>query len=89
MLWGVPPLEGNLPLQVSPTQTINVTVDSFNAPLAGGFPLSAPFDANCFVEYDADGANHGTPTSADPASVFAQMVGGTVALYMGGACPPN
>lgn len=89
MLWGIPPLKGNLPLQVSPTQTINVTVDSFNAPLAGGLPLSTAFAANCFVEYDAEGANHGTPTSADPAGVFAQMVGGTVALYSTGACAPT
>ncbi|WP_100641134.1 hypothetical protein [Marinobacter salexigens] len=89
MLWGIPPLKGNLPLKVSETQTINVTVDSFNAPLAGGFPLSTAFAANCFVEYDTEGTSHSTPTSADPAGVFAQMVGGTVALYTTGACAPN
>lgn len=86
MLWGVPPLEGNLPLQVSASQTITVPVDSFNAPLAGGFPLSVPFDASCFVEYDAEGTTHSTPTSADPAAVFGQMVAGTLTLFGTSSC---
>lgn len=85
-VWGIPALSANLPLVLSPTQTINVMVDSFNAPLAGGFPLSEPFAADCTVEYDAAGSNHGTPTSAMPAGVFGQMVGSTVSLYGNGSC---
>lgn len=85
-VWGIPALSANLPLVLSQTQTINVMVDSFSAPLAGGFPLSEPFDAGCTVEYDAAGSNHGTPTSAMPAGVFGQMVGSTVSLYVNGSC---
>ena len=81
-LWGVPALDATVPPAVSGLP-IPVTVDSFNAPLAGSLPLTQNLEAD-FTFYDTDtypGINHGTPASADPAGAFGQMVMETDELF--------
>ncbi len=67
--WGIPALSGTF----SPEQTelpVPVTVDSFNAPLAGTKPLT--LGINMITTYNE--GNHGTPTSADNLTVFGGML---------------
>ncbi len=75
-VWGIPRLTGTF----TPAQTelpVNVTVDSFNAPLAGTKPLTL---GDALITTYSEG-NHGTPTSADVPAVFGQMVCETYVLY--------
>ncbi|WP_297796711.1 hypothetical protein [uncultured Marinobacter sp.] len=67
--WGIPALSGTF----SPEQTglpVSVTVNSFNAPLAGTKPLTLGLDM--ITTYNE--GNHGTPTSADNIAVFGGML---------------
>ncbi|MBW0149145.1 hypothetical protein [Marinobacter arenosus] len=67
--WGIPALSGTF----SPEQTelpVSVTVNSFNAPLAGTKPLTLGLDM--LTTYNE--GNHGTPTSADNIAVFGGML---------------
>ncbi|EON91797.1 hypothetical protein MARLIPOL_11920 [Marinobacter lipolyticus SM19] len=75
--WGVPALEGVFTTEVN-GQDVPVTVDSFNAPLAGTKPLT--LGLTNITTYTS--GNHGTPVSADDAAVFGGMVTGTVGLFM-------
>ncbi|MDC0663821.1 hypothetical protein [Marinobacter sp. SS21] len=75
--WGVPALSGVFNAEVGGV-VVPVSIDSFNAPLAGTQPLT--LGLTNITEY-ADG-NHGTPVSADPASAFGQMVTETITLFM-------
>lgn len=82
-VWGIPALSGTF----TPAQTglpVNVTVNSFNAPLAGTQPLAFTGSPVTTVS----GGTHGTPVSADNAAVFGEMLcqtfvtfGGTVPAY--------
>ena len=75
-VWGIPRLTGTF----TPAQTglpVNVTVDSFDAPLAGTKPLTL---GDALITTYSEG-NHGTPTSADVPAVFGQMVCETYVLY--------
>jgi hypothetical protein len=81
--WGIPALNATL----TPDQTglpVSVTVDSFNAPLAGSQPLAFTGTAVTTLS----GGTHGTPVSADNAAVFGEMLcltfntfGGTLPDY--------
>lgn len=98
-VWGIPALNATL----TPSQTglpINVTVDSFSAPLAGTNPLSLGFSDGLEdplfsiykqADYPAadgeDGLSHGTPVSAQPAAAFSQMVGETCVTFGGCVVP--
>ena len=67
--WGIPALSGTF----TPEQTglpVPVTVNSFNAPLAGTKPLTIGLDM--ITTYQE--GNHGTPTSADNLAVFGGML---------------
>lgn len=75
--WGTPALSGVFDAEVG-GQTVQVSIDSFNAPLAGTQPLT--LGLTNITEY-SDG-DHGTPVSADPAAVFGQMVTETVTLFL-------
>ncbi|MDX1754675.1 MAG: hypothetical protein R3175_01290 [Marinobacter sp.] len=75
--WGTPALSGVFNAEVG-GQVVPVSIDSFNAPLAGTQPLT--LGLTNITEY-ADG-DHGTPVSADPAATFGQMVTETVTLFM-------
>lgn len=77
--WGIPALSGVYNAIIG-GQTIPVSVDSFNAPLAGGEPLTLGLSK--IVRYTNEGASHGTPVSTQPAAVFGGMVTGTVTLFM-------
>jgi hypothetical protein len=69
--WDIAPLSGTF----SPSQTglpVSVTVDSFNAPLAGTLPLTIGLGADSIDFYEE--GNHGTPTSADNDAVFGGML---------------
>ena len=86
-VWGIPSLTGTF----TPAQTglpVNVTVDSFDAPLAGTKPLTL---GDALITTYSEG-NHGTPTSADVPAVFAQMLCETFVLYedpsLPGFCAP-
>lgn len=82
-VWGVPALNATF----TPAQTglpVNVTVDSFSAPLSGTQPLAFTGSAVTTVS----GGTHGTPVSADNSTVFVEMLcqtfvtfGGTVPAY--------
>ncbi|MEQ5834395.1 Ig-like domain-containing protein [Marinobacter sp. NFXS9] len=75
--WGIPALNKTF----TPSETglpVNVTVDSFSAPLAGGEPLT--LGLTNITRYDT--GSHGTPVSADPVDVFTGMVTDTVTLFM-------
>ncbi|TBW59403.1 hypothetical protein EZI54_00120 [Marinobacter halodurans] len=75
--WGIPALNKTF----TPAETglpVNVTVDSFSAPLAGGEPLT--LGLTNITRYSS--GSHGTPVSADPVSVFSGMVTDTVTLFM-------
>ncbi|WP_273204925.1 hypothetical protein [Marinobacter subterrani] len=70
-LWGIPALSGTF----TPEQTglpVPVTVNSFDAPLAGTKPLTIGLGTDMLTTY-AEG-NHGTPTSADNTAVFGGML---------------
>lgn len=75
--WGVPALEGVFTTEVN-GQEVPVTVDSFNAPLAGTKPLT--LGLSNITTYTS--GNHGTPVSADDAAVFGSMVTETVGLFL-------
>ncbi|EMP56986.1 hypothetical protein MSNKSG1_02966 [Marinobacter santoriniensis NKSG1] len=75
--WGIPPLNGVYDAEVN-GQTVPVMVNSFNAPLAGGEPLT--LGLTNITRYNS--GNHGTPVSADDATVFGGMVTGTVGLFL-------
>jgi len=75
--WGIPALSGVFNAEVG-GQVVPVSIDSFNAPLAGTQPLT--LGLTNITEY-AD-SNHGTPVSADPASAFGQMVTETITLFL-------
>ncbi|MFL1455473.1 hypothetical protein ACJO5Y_13625 [Marinobacter sp. GN3S48] len=76
-VWGIPALEGTFTTEVN-GQDVSVTVDSFNAPLAGTKPLTLGLPN--ITTYTS--GNHGTPVSADDATVFGGMVTETVGLFM-------
>ncbi|MDG5498726.1 hypothetical protein [Marinobacter sp. BGYM27] len=91
--WGVGPLDATIPASVTGLP-VSVTVDSFNAPLAGTDPLSLGFangvDDPLFSKYlQADypagtgesALSHGTPVSASPAAAFGQMVMETIGTF--------
>ncbi|MBZ2167560.1 hypothetical protein [Marinobacter sp. F4216] len=93
-LWGIASLTGTFNVEGPDGTEFPVTVDSFNAPLAGSRPLSLIFneglDSELFATYTQEGfpalegedeVNHGTPVSASPASAFAQMVGEADILF--------
>jgi len=84
-LWGIGPLSATIP--ASEDVPFPVTVDSFNAPLAGSTPLSLMFDAgveselfSTYLQADypvaegEDPLSHSTPISAAPTSAFGRMV---------------
>ncbi len=80
-IWGIPALEATF----TPAQTglpVNVTVDSFNAPLSGSQPLAFTGSAVTTLS----GGNHGTPVSADDAAVFGAMLCQTFVTF--GGTPP-
>ncbi|WP_165854941.1 Ig-like domain-containing protein [Marinobacter sp. JSM 1782161] len=74
--WGIPALEGTFETEANGT-TVNVTVDSFNAPLAGTQPLT--LGLTNITTYDE--GSHGTPVSADVPATFGQMVTETLTLF--------
>ncbi|WP_150909562.1 hypothetical protein [Marinobacter halotolerans] len=80
--WGIPALSGTFPPEVTELP-VTVTVDSFPAPLSGTRPLTLGLtdgiNSSFFTSYN-DG-DHGTPTSASPATVFGQMLCGTLVTY--------
>ncbi len=76
-VWGIPALEGVFTTEVN-GQEVPVTVDSFNAPLAGTKPLT--LGLTNITTYTS--GTHGTPVSADDAAVFGGMVSETVGLFM-------
>lgn len=76
-LWGVPALEGTFNAEVN-GQAVPVSVNSFNAPLAGTQPLT--LGLSNITTYTS--GNHGTPVSADDAAVFGGMVTETIGLFM-------
>ncbi|SFM15779.1 hypothetical protein [Marinobacter zhejiangensis] len=75
--WGTPALSGVFNAEIA-GQQIPVSINSFNAPLSGTQPMT--LGLSNITAYD--GANHGTPVSADPAAVFGQMVQETLGLFM-------
>lgn len=97
-LWGIPALEKTF----TPAETglpVNVTVDSFSAPLAGTRPLSLSLNGGIedplFSQYKQesfppaegeDPLSHSTPVSASPAAAFSRMVGETCVTF--GGCAP-
>jgi hypothetical protein len=91
-LWGIGPLSATIP--ASDAVPFPVTVDSFNAPLAGTRPLSLIFEQGVessffrtYLQADypvAEGEtplNHSTPVSGAPATAFGSMVLETDALF--------
>ncbi|WP_148863235.1 hypothetical protein [Marinobacter fonticola] len=98
--WGIAALDNTF----TPAQTglpVNVTVDSFSAPLAGTRPLSLGLDGGLedplFSQYEQatyppaegeDPLSHSTPVSASPAAAFANMVGETCVTF-GGCAASN
>ena len=76
-IWGGAPLSGTFT-----SNGVSVTIDSFNAPLAGTQPLALTGTAITTVS----GGTHATPVSVDDAAVFGEMVGATLTLF-GGAAP--
>ncbi|HET8802331.1 MAG TPA: hypothetical protein VFN01_14250 [Marinobacter sp.] len=77
-VWGIPALNATF----TPQQTglpVNVTVDSFSAPLAGSQPLA--FTGSLVTTLS--GGNHGTPVSADNAAVFGAMLCQTFITFEG------
>ncbi|MBD3656717.1 hypothetical protein [Marinobacter sp.] len=81
-LWGISALSKTF----TPEETglpVNVTVNSFNAPLAGTRPLT---NSNAFyTAYEA--GDHGTPVSANNPAVFGGMVCETFVVF-GATLPP-
>lgn len=77
--WGIPALSGVYNAVIG-GQTIPVSIDSFNAPLAGGEPLT--LGLTNIKRYTETGANHGTPVSAQPAATFGGMLSTTIGLFM-------
>ncbi len=75
-VWGIPALSGTF----SPEDTglpVSVTVDSFNAPLAGTKPLT--LSLSMLTTYEA--GDHGTPVSANNEAVFGGMVCETLVTF--------
>ena len=92
-VWGIPSLSATVPGSQSGLP-VSVTVNSFNAPLAGSRPLSMMYvDGVADVMYNAmtqanfpaseggDPLSHATPVSGEPASAFATMVLGADATF--------
>ncbi|MFL1467475.1 hypothetical protein [Marinobacter sp. HN1S83] len=92
-IWGIPALSATIPASETGLQ-VSVTVDSFNAPLAGSRPLSlmyadgiadALYATYTQADFPAgegeDPLNHGTPVSASPAAAFSQMVQEAAATF--------
>ncbi len=71
-IWGGAPLSGTFTIGGA-----SVTIDSFNAPLAGTQPLALTGTAVTTVS----GGTHGTPVSADNPAVFGEMLMQTLALF--------
>ncbi|QSP93419.1 hypothetical protein LPB19_09270 [Marinobacter salinisoli] len=93
-LWGIASLTGTFNVEGPDGTEFPVTVDSFNAPLAGSRPLSLIFEegveSDLFFTYTQeafpaqegeDQVNHGTPVSGAPASAFSRMVGEADVLF--------
>lgn len=91
--WGIGPLDATIPASATGLP-VNVTVDSFSAPLAGTDPLSLGFadgvDDPLFKKYlqadypAAEGESalsHKTPISASPATAFSMMVMETIGIF--------
>lgn len=81
-LWGIAPLSGTF----DPEDTelpVSVTVDSFNAPLAGTKPLT--LSLSLITTYEA--GDHSTPVSANNEEVFGGMVCQTLVTFELAALP--
>ncbi|MDX1801037.1 MAG: hypothetical protein R3303_08930, partial [Marinobacter sp.] len=76
--WGIPALKGVYNADVN-GQKVPVSIDSFNAPLAGGEPLT--LGLSNIIKYTETGANHGTPVSAQPSATFGGMLTTTLTLF--------
>ena len=76
--WGIPALKGVYDADVN-GQKVPVSIDSFNAPLAGGEPLT--LGLTNINKYTEAGANHGTPVSAQPSATFGGMLTTTLTLF--------
>lgn len=74
--WGIAPLSATLPPSVTGLP-VNVTIDSFPAPLSGTRPLTLGIPD--ITTYSA--GSHGTPVSADNMAVFGQMVCETLLVF--------
>ncbi|MGP4844334.1 hypothetical protein ACTXGQ_09405 [Marinobacter sp. 1Y8] len=74
--WGVPPLKATIPGSATGLP-VSVTVDSFNAPLAGTEPLTL----GMFTLTPYTDGTHGTPVSTSPLATFTGMVTGTLTLF--------
>jgi len=68
-IWGVPALSGTFPPEVTELP-VSVTVNSFDAPLAGTKPLG--LEGATILPFSD--ATHSTPISADNKTVFSKMV---------------
>ena len=75
-VWGIAPIDATLPPSVTGLP-VNITIDSFPAPLSGTKPLTLGIPE--ITTYNA--GSHGTPVSVDNEAVFGQMVCETLVTF--------